>query len=307
MSFSVTRNADVWTPNKEGVFYGLNSTTYHKSPGISNSMLLKAETPLRLKCLLENKEVEETTEDQIIGTICHSLTLTPNDPLPGIRVIPEKYPAPADSSLVKSKKVAAGDLVAWSGNATYCKEWMRTSVEEGFVPVTQEGKDNMLRTSSALLADPCFREWVQESDTEVSCYGVRFPKDPHSLLRCRIDMVPSNNYLADVKTIHDASDSTLQSKWSDHWAMQAAYYLDLWNQLNPDDQRSGFRFFVVEKGTADVRYSDLTHAIYQYGRERYLARLLPVLKSMKTGVWPGWGKTPFLAEVKPWMMAKEAS
>ena len=306
MSFLPTRNADLWLPRKEGVFYGLNPTTYHGSPGISNSMLLKAETPLRLKRILDNKEVDETTEDQIIGTIVHSLLLTPNEPLPGIRVIPDKYPAPADSSLVKTKKVAAGDMVAWSGNATYCKEWMRSCVAEGFVPVTEEGRQNILRTAEALGQDACFREWIQESDTEVSCYQQRFLADPHSLLRCRIDIVPSNNYLADVKTIFDASDATLQSKWSDHWAMQSAYYLDLWNALNPDDQRSGFRFFVVEKGTADVRYSDITPEMYRYGHDRYMARLLPVLTSMRTGIWPGWGKTPFLAQLKPWMMAKEA-
>jgi len=306
MSFQLTRNADLWEPRKEGVFYGLNPTVYHSSPGISNSMLLKAETPLRLKRILDSKETEETTEDQIIGTIVHSLLLTPNEPLPGIRVIPDKYPAPADSSLVKAKKVAAGDLVDWSGNATYCKEWMRTCVAEGFVPVKDEGRQNILRTAEALSQDACFREWIQESDTEVSCYQERFPKYPNSLLRCRIDIVPSNNYLADVKTIFDASDATLQSKWADHWAMQAAYYLDLWNALNPDDQRSGFRFFVVEKGTADIRYSDMTSEMYRYGHVRYMARLLPVLQAMETGVWPGWGKTPFLAQLKPWMMAKES-
>ena len=68
------------------------------------------------------------------------------------------------------------------------------------------------------------------------------------LCKARLDWVPDGPAMVDIKTTLDArKDAFSKALHQRRYFVQAAYYLDLWNALMPDHQKTNFVFVTVEK------------------------------------------------------------
>jgi exodeoxyribonuclease VIII len=71
--------------------------------------------------------------------------------------------------------------------------------------------------------------------------------------------------------------------------VQSSFYLDLWNELNPDDQRTHFVFVAVEKfAPYAIQIHDLDPGDIQEGRWEYRHNLATLIECLKAESWPSY-------------------
>ncbi|TXH52719.1 MAG: hypothetical protein E6Q97_14980 [Desulfurellales bacterium] len=293
-----------FTPNTEGTFRGLPFSQYLAAPGVSQSMLKHMDPPARLPAYLAEKR--EPTEEMILGTLAHSAILEPEKPLPGIVVPPETYPAPSDCTAVKQKKAQPGDPLAWHWSATYCKRWYAEAVEAGLIVLTEERMETLRGVIRSVSLHDKAAELFSTGQTEVSVFSAFVGRDWSVLRKCRIDHVPTGNVLGDIKTVPDADPETFQRRLHDDgWACQAAHYLDLWNDQNPDDWRDGFVYVLVEKkapylvATYNVGARTLDAARVENER-----RIRLYHECQTRNHWPGFSASWVTVDMKEWDLKK---
>lgn len=182
------------------------------------------------------------------------------------------------------------------------KAWRAAVRAEGKLPVTPKDAADLSRMLAGAMRCKEARELMSMGENQVSVFaelttdargfsGVGVP------CKGRIDRVPSRilpkfgRALADIKTARSAHPKEWGKAVLEHgYHIQAAWYLDLWNEINPEDRRHGFYHLVVEK-TAPfpcVVY-ELPQAIIDAGRREY-ARLLSIYaRCVRDNVWPGYG------------------
>ena len=277
---------------KEGVFYDLPDGDYRKASGISNSMLkniaLDGEEPGSPAHFVQAFKDPSTDSDALFfGRMVHSRILTPGEPLPGVIEIPATYPAPADCSAVKQKKAQPGDPLPWHGAAKHCKQWLQAQVTAGLRPMTIEQIEAMDGVVNAIANDETCQIIFKDGKPEVSV----FKRHQGRILRkARMDWVHPGLCLVDVKTCQDARacefDRTL---WARRYYVQAAYYLDLWNECNPGDQKTNFVFIAVEKAAPyAIQIFDVDAQDLENGRREYRRNLALAMQCMESGIWPGY-------------------
>jgi hypothetical protein len=281
----------------EGVFFDMPDPLYRKAPGVSNSMLKyitpeggEPGSPAHFLQALHDPQAD--TEALLFGRMVHARILTPDEPLPGIVEIPETYPAPADCSAVKQKKALPGDPLPWHGAAKYCKAWLAEQLEKGLRPMTADAIKATNGVVKSVAEEPTCRVIFSDGKAEVSCFKRFFRGDGAPVLRkCRIDWVPTKDpALCDIKTCQDARACDFESVvFRRRYFVQAAYYLDLWNELNPDDQKTHFVFIAVEKFPPfAVQVFDLSDKAIEDGRWEYQHNLATLIECLKQGAWPSY-------------------
>lgn len=284
-----------FTNGNEGVFYDLADADYRKAPGISNSMLkhiaLDGEEPGSPAHFLQSFHDPQTDSDALfMGRMVHSRILTPDEPLPGVVEIPETYPAPANCSAVKAKKCQPGDPLPWHGAANYCKDWLAAQEAAGIRPMSKTQIEDMSGIVNAVVRHPICEVAFAEGKPEVSLFK-RYHRENGMILRkARLDWVPPGPALVDIKSCLDARKVEFDRViWSRRYYVQAAYYLDLWNELNPDDQKTNFVFVAVEKfAPYNIQVHDLDPRDIDDGRREYQRNLALVMECKRTGLWPGY-------------------
>jgi exodeoxyribonuclease VIII len=113
-----------------------------------------------------------------------------------------------------------------------------------------------------------------------------------------------SNFLVDIKTVKDGEAGP--KEWprvmaARYYHCQAAFYLETWNALHPDDQRSNFVFAAVEKSAPyAVALYQVAEAALERGRQLNAERLETFLRCRHTGVWPGYATEPMETELPPW-------
>ncbi len=280
---------------EEGVFYDLPDADYRKAPGVSNSMLkniaLDGEEPGSPAHFVEAFNTPNTDSDALfMGRMIHSRILTPDAPLPGVVAIPENYPAPANCSAVKQKKCLPGDPLPWHGAANYCKDWLVAQEKAGIRPMSATQIGDMSGMVNAIVRHPTCQLAFAEGKSEVSLFK-QYHRDNGMVLRkARLDWVSPGPALADIKSCQDARalefDRVL---WTRRYYVQAAYYLDLWNELNPNDQKTNFVFMAVEKfAPYNIQIFDLDPRDLEDGRREYQRNLALIMQCLKDGHWPGY-------------------
>ena len=81
---------------------------------------------------------------------------------------------------------------------------------------------------------------------------------------------------------------SLAKKLADGYATQAAYYLDLWNEACPQDQREGFVFIAVERKAPYLVACYVVDPIdIAIGQRVNQERLAAYLESSRSNRWPG--------------------
>jgi hypothetical protein len=279
---------NLFDPNTEGIFLDVPAETYHRSPGVSHSMLKNMHpTPAHLWAYMSQKR--EPTPAQIIGTLVHHRVLEPDRPLPKIVVPPATYPAPADCSAVKQKKAQPGDPLDWHWSANYCKAWYKQQIRDGNIVLSQAEFDTVNGCVNSIAEHPVCKTIFARGQSEVSVFK-KFSLGGTALRKARMDWVPDGNVLVDIKSCEDASpEAFAKSILNYRYHSQAAYYLDIWNDSHDTPQKQCFIFVAVEK-TAPylVAVYDLDLKAIGQGRKLNTDDLAKYIHCVSVEQWPGY-------------------
>lgn len=257
-----------WAEGKEGCFVGLPAEKYHASPGVSSG-LIRAMTPTPAHGYAYTLEKPEVTPYMILGTLAHQMVLEPDRELPQIAVKPEgmKF-STKEGKAWRDEQQAAGKLI-----------------------IGADAFQTLLGIVRSLSADRMARELIEASATELACYSSFNTANGTVMRRTLVDIVPDANVLGDIKTCDDASPDEFRKKLGGEfgYAIQAAYYLDVWNSLNPDDQRDGFVFLAVERRRPYlVAKYVVSQSTMEWGRRQWMERIETLAWCRSRSVWPGY-------------------
>lgn len=266
----------------------VSAEEYHAWPGASASRLRAFHgddvTDAQAKVKLDTKI--EPTPEMIFGTLCHAAILEPQKPLPGLEVIPEKYPD------------GKGEMKPWHMGATYCKEWVARAKHSGLIPIKADSLEDLKRSIEA--ASRACEPWMVSpdgdslGDSEVSV--VAWDEQRGFPIKMRMDFIPDAAFLADFKFTTDLSEDG----WAKHayrmgYHIQAALYLDTWNEMFPHKAKDAFRFVcVLREPPYSVRFFD-AHKDSDFiwcgrdDRNQYLRRYI---QSVRSGLWEDYSLTP---------------
>lgn len=276
-------NLPNFTDGKEGVFYDLPDADYRKAPGVSNSMLKNIAldgdepgSPAHFAAAFHDPT--EDTDALFFGRMVHSRILTPCDPLPGIVAYPETY---------TNEK---GEIKPWSGNAKVCKAWIEAQEAAGLRPMKPDAIRAMDGVVNAITKDTTCEIAFRNGKAEVSVFKQHHTANGMVLRKARMDWVPPGPALVDIKTCQDARACEFDRVlWSRRYYVQAAFYLDLWNECNPDDKKDYFVFVVVEKSAPHaIQLFAMDPTDIESGRREYRRNLSLVIQCINSGEWPGY-------------------
>lgn len=167
---------------------------------------------------------------------------------------------------------------------------------EGKVPILADRYQELTDTVNRQLeTNPLIKELLfSPGMSEVSMFGEHRPTGLN--IRGRIDRVchdyDGETVLVDVKTVQTADPKDFTRTASKYrYAMQAAWYLDMWNDLCGDEYPRANRFIHVLIEKEPGGYSsvcELTYDALQIGRTQRDTALIRIKNARENGVWPGW-------------------
>lgn len=251
--------------SRDGILYDLPSHQYHAAPGVSNSMLKHlARSPAHLRAYLEKPP--EQTPAMLFGQIVHQLLLEPEKPWfwavrpPGLD---------GRSKEGKDWKAQVGDKPVLDH-----AEWLKA---EGVV--------------AGVRSHPTARLALSSGKSEVSVFK-EFRLGRTVLRKARIDFVNHGNALVDIKTTDDARpDAFARTLFNLKYHVQAAFYLDIWNDSLPigESPKESFVFIAVEKEPPfAVAVYDLSREAINAGRAEYIRLLQLYMECHALDEWPAY-------------------
>lgn len=253
-------------PNTEGAFGLLPDATYRKSPGVSQSMLKPlAISPAHFAEAIKNPV--ESTAALAFGRIGHHKLFTPSaTPFWAVR---------PDGLALRSPEG---------------KRWQKKHYGKTWVDFDTATDIN--NAVFALKKNTEFKKAFNTMICELSCFKFYKHGKRKVLRKGRIDLVPPGKSLCDVKFVYDAREHAFVNLGFDlKWYMQAAYYLDLYNEIFPDDFREHFVFFAVEKTAPyPVQVYPLDQLAITTGRTLYKRLLNLYMECKATNKWPVWAE-----------------
>lgn len=249
----------------EGIFYDMPAEQYHAASGVSNSMLKRlARSPAHLRSYLD--EPEEQTPPMLFGQVVHQLLLEPTRPWTwAIR------PPGLDGRSKEGKewKARVGDKPVLDH-----ADWLDV---EGVI--------------ASVRTHPMAKLALASGNSEVSLFKT-FTLGRTVLRRARIDFVNQGNTLVDIKTTEDARpEAFARTIFNMRYHVQAAYYLDIWNDCRPvgESPKESFVFIAVEKKAPyAVAVYDLAREAINAGRAEYIRLLQLYMECEATGEWPAY-------------------
>lgn len=277
-----------FAPGTEGVFRDVPAEQYHKSPGVSNSMLKWMNPPARLPVYMSTKR--EPTVAMMLGTLTHALTLEPDKTPPAIALRGD----PDKDDRFNFRKTAG-------------KAWRDAQEAAGLVILKEDEYESVKRMCKSIAAHPLCKDIFAAGESEISCFARHHDTD--ILRKFRLDWLPeAGDALVDVKTCQDegASEEMFSKTLYDlRYFVQAAYYLDGWNTLNPDNNRKHFVFIAVEKAPPFlVNVFHVEPDSLDLGREQYEHDLWSYRKCNRLNEWPGYGEGSTEIAIPPWSKKK---
>ena len=107
-------------------------------------------------------------------------------------------------------------------------------------------------------------------------------------MKALLDFVPNGvDFLSDLKTTHDFTPSGFEkaiAKYGYH--VQASHYLNLWNLLNPDDQRTRFRIIWQDSNPPyEVAITELPETDIADGADLFNHLLSKIIVASKKNKW----------------------
>jgi len=207
-----------------GLFPGLPAETYHRSPGVSNSMLSALKrSPMHCWALHLNPDrpEREETASMFTGTLAHCSVLEADAMAARYVVVPDDAPRRPTAAQWKAKSpsIESKAAMAW---------WSHFNEHTtGRLIVTAEQYDTTRRQLAAVLAVPELANALASGMAEASLFWV----DERTGLQCRcrpdwIHRLPDGRVIVvDLKTTADADPQAFgKSVWNYGYHRQAAYY-----------------------------------------------------------------------------------
>lgn len=101
------------------------------------------------------------------------------------------------------------------------------------------------------------------------------------------DYIKPKTFICDLKFAADISDRAINAMFYDFdYHVRAAWYLDLWNELNPSELIDTFIYVFVQKSETPIaRFMKLTETDINAGRSVYEQRIDTILKCYRTKDW----------------------
>lgn len=269
------------TNPSEGIFCDLPAEQYHAAPGVSNTMLKHLfRSPAHLKVYQESPP--EQTAALLFGSVVHQLLLEPEKPW-----------------------TWAVRPMGLDGRSKEGKEW---KAKVGNKPVLDHSEWlNAEGVVTSVRRHPTARLALVSGKSEVSVFR-NFTLGGTVLRRARIDFVNDGNALVDIKTTEDARPEAFsRAIFNLRYYVQAAYYLDIWNDSLPagEKPKESFVFIAVEK-TAPyaVAVYDLAREAINAGRAEYIRLLQLYIECERHGEWPAYNSDVQELNLPGWAQRK---
>jgi hypothetical protein len=179
------------------------------------------------------------------------------------------------------------------------------------------GGKRLVKTAERFKKHPLAADILGDGKSEVSVFAP-FNYGGTILRKARMDWVPTGTALVDFKTSMDISpkgvgkrDEFAQSIYDYDYDMQAAYYLDLWNAANPNDQKNAFVFvaldWVDDLELVGIRTMQADAKVFKSGRDKYLEAITKFIEYTTTGAIPGYPENIDVVSIPEWAGKKYAS
>lgn len=262
------------------ITYNMPAASYFAAEGVSISTLKHIRpTPAHLKHYLET-EREESSAEQIIGTLVHQTLLEPERPWPQI-----------------AERTEDINLRTKEGKA-----WRAEQQSAGKIIMTSAELEELNRCVKACLRSPRVMELLGKGRAEVSIFeSAHMDVGLDVAVKGRLDFVPDDHpVLIDIKAVRDASPAAFGKAVVDYeWHRQAAWYLDLWNHEGVD-HRDGFLWIALEKPTGLLAFYVCPPDLEQKGREDNARDLALYAECKRTNTWPGYPEQVQTLTVPAW-------
>lgn len=184
------------------------------------------------------------------------------------------------------------------------REWKSDALASGKEVIKQSEVERAQQLADTISESTQYQS-IGLYESEVSCY-TSIMEQP---VRGMIDMVPSwGNALADLKTTAIiGSVKDLQSKIINlGYHMQAALYLDIYNDITGDD-RDEFKFLFVETGGAhEMALVTIKDDWLVAGRDAYMNAIAKWIECKATGCFPMQHKDEIILEMPKWARYTES-
>jgi len=197
------------------------------------------------------------------------------------------------------------------------REWRDEQAQAGLVVVKQSEVDQAKIAANKIRLDRNAADLLDCSEGQV----ILTSRIKDVNVKCMIDLVPEDrDYLVDIKTTGDFSPSGISKKIAQFgYHAQAAWYLKIWNNENPDDQRSRFRFiWQSSESPYEVAVTELPAMDIAAGEDWCAHQLERLTYAAKTESWgnifndrvavigrPGWADAQDEAEMEGFTNAPE--
>lgn len=231
---------------------------------------------------------KDQTEAMRYGNLLDAMLLAPEYFESSFTRRPDTYPA-------EGKKGEPATEKPWSGNSTWCREWITNTQRQGLTPFRAEDEDAAQAAIRRLYHDQDIARVLHASRKQVLVV-VNYTDAKTGLvvpIKVLVDIVPEckpeDDSLADLKTAHDASGEA----WQKHvFAMgyhyQGAMYLDAWNAATGQD-RQLFRHIVSESDEPfEPALRCLSSEFIEMGRHEYQRDLELFCECVVKGEWLGY-------------------
>lgn len=272
---------------KAGVFYDIPDPEYRSAPGVSQSALKVIErSPAHYKAGVEDcdEDGKDDTEALVIGRVVSTLVLEPNRQS-WWTVKPDK---------VKLNETAGRDwakeFLKWdeSRDGKFPKSAMEAFDKKGVTLISFKSYQAACRMATAVKEHPTASLLLDGAKCEVSCFAEVETDYGIVPVKCRHDIVPGGNCTVDLKTALIATPEPFYKAIIQRgYDIQMASYMDMWNVLNPNDQKDVALLIAVEKSPPwGISIFRLSKELLERGRQKYRDLLNLYAYCMKTGEWP---------------------
>lgn len=280
------------TKTFDGVVFELPDAEYRQAAGVSNSMLKQLRDrwspALTIKRLAMKSEPSDT---MMFGKALHASLLTPEF-LPTWRVAPE-------GMTFRTKEG---------------KAWRDAHLESGLDVLNHAAGVRLTKTIEAFKNHSLAAETLKSGNPEVSVFA------PYSLggtvlRKARMDFVSDGDAIIDLKTAADCSPACIGKRdefasqlYDLDYDMQAAYYLDLWNAANPENQKHAFVFVAMDWDEdtehVGIRVLQCDETVIRSGRDKYTEALARWIECMAANRFPGYAESVTMLSVPEWIAKK---
>lgn len=261
----------------------------------------------------------ESTKAQTWGSLIDTLLTMPHELGKRFILTPETYPCEPSKKDPRTEK-------PWSGNSTWCKEWLADKEEAGYNVIKPHLLADAKMAVERLKSDPEIASLIKGAKFQVMVTVEYVDRDTKLVIPVKtlIDIVPPldgphGKSIANLKTCASASHYAWEKAVVEHgYDIQGALEFDTYLCATGEDRTDYLH--PIQENTSPFEPGRRTlpqgeTGFLFLGRDKYLGALMRYCQCLKAGVWPGFddpdpgrthannGWTP--AEPKPYMLTQQ--